>query len=124
MNFRFGVIKKNQILASMVVLMLVVAGYLNYTYDPTNNVFSLSGTIEQSTWNASTGPTLIGKYTCKKNTENGSCTELYLVESYINETSATTFSINNNAYYNSIGNTDFNYSSDSLAKVGYMYNQS
>lgn len=37
MNFKFGVIKKNQILASMVVLMLVVAGYLNYTYDPTKN---------------------------------------------------------------------------------------
>lgn len=35
MNFKFGVIKKNQILASMVVLMLIVAGYLNYTYDPT-----------------------------------------------------------------------------------------
>ena len=37
MNFKFGVIKKNQILASMVVLMLVVAGYLNYTYDPTKD---------------------------------------------------------------------------------------
>ena len=37
MNFKFGVIKKNQILASMVILMLVVAGYLNYTYDPTKN---------------------------------------------------------------------------------------
>lgn len=37
MNFKFGVITKNQILASMVVLMLVVAGYLNYTYDPTKN---------------------------------------------------------------------------------------
>lgn len=37
MNFKFGVIKKNQILASMVVLMLVVAGYLNYTYDPSKN---------------------------------------------------------------------------------------
>lgn len=35
MNFKFGVIKKNQILASMVVLMLIIAGYLNYTYDPT-----------------------------------------------------------------------------------------
>ena len=30
-------IKKNQILASMVVLMLIVAGYLNYTYDPTKD---------------------------------------------------------------------------------------
>lgn len=37
MNFKFSVIKKNQILASMVVLMLVVAGYLNYTYDPTKD---------------------------------------------------------------------------------------
>ena len=37
MNFRVSVIKKNQILASMVVLMLVVAGYLNYTYDPTKD---------------------------------------------------------------------------------------
>lgn len=37
MNFKFGVITKNQILASMIVLMLVVAGYLNYTYDPTKN---------------------------------------------------------------------------------------
>lgn len=37
MNFKVSVIKKNQILASMVVLMLIVAGYLNYTYDPTKN---------------------------------------------------------------------------------------
>ena len=37
MNFKVSVIKKNQILASMVILMLVVAGYLNYTYDPTKN---------------------------------------------------------------------------------------
>lgn len=37
MNFKVSVIKKSEILASMVVLMLVVAGYLNYTYDPTKN---------------------------------------------------------------------------------------
>ena len=37
MNFRVSVIKKNQILASMVILMLIVAGYLNYTYDPTKD---------------------------------------------------------------------------------------
>ncbi len=37
MNFKVSVIKKNQILASMVILMLIVAGYLNYTYDPTKN---------------------------------------------------------------------------------------
>lgn len=37
MNFKVSVIKKNQILASMVILMLIVAGYLNYTYDPTKD---------------------------------------------------------------------------------------
>ena len=37
MNFKVSVIKKNQILTSMVVLMLIVAGYLNYTYDPTKD---------------------------------------------------------------------------------------
>lgn len=37
MNFKVSVIKKNQILASLVVLMLVIAGYLNYTYDPTKD---------------------------------------------------------------------------------------
>lgn len=37
MNFRVSVIKKNQIITSMVILMLVVAGYLNYTYDPSKN---------------------------------------------------------------------------------------
>lgn len=49
MNFKFGVIKKNQILASMVVLMLVVAGYLNYTYDPTKNYETeLTGVISNN----------------------------------------------------------------------------
>ncbi len=37
MKFKVSVIKKNQILASMVILMLIVAGYLSYTYDPTKD---------------------------------------------------------------------------------------
>lgn len=49
MNFKFGVIKKNQILASMVVLMLVVAGYLNYSYDPTKDYSNeLTGVISNN----------------------------------------------------------------------------
>lgn len=49
MNFKFGVIKKNQILASMVVLMLIVAGYLNYTYDPTKDYNTeLTGVISNN----------------------------------------------------------------------------
>lgn len=35
MGINFTVIKKNQILAGAVTLMLVTAGYLNYKYDPT-----------------------------------------------------------------------------------------
>ena len=43
----FKVIKKNQILIVAVSLMLVVAGYLNYQYDP-NSVYDveLTGVIE------------------------------------------------------------------------------
>lgn len=35
MSFNFTVIKKNQLLAGAVTMMLVTAGYLNYKYDPT-----------------------------------------------------------------------------------------
>lgn len=35
MKFTFAVIKKNHILVGLVVFMLVMAGYLNYRYDPT-----------------------------------------------------------------------------------------
>ena len=37
MNFKISVIKKNQILAWMVTIMLGVAGYLNYVNDPSRN---------------------------------------------------------------------------------------
>jgi stage III sporulation protein AH len=49
MKFTCTIIKKNQILAIAVVLMLVVAGYLNYTYSP-NNIFDteLTGKIEDN----------------------------------------------------------------------------
>lgn len=47
MGITFKVIKKNQILVVAVSLMLVVAGYLNYQYDP-NSVYDveLTGAIE------------------------------------------------------------------------------
>ena len=37
----------------------------DYTYDSTTKTFMISGTTEQTTWNDTTGPSLIGKYTCK-----------------------------------------------------------
>lgn len=49
MNFKFTVIKKNQILAVAVTMMLVMAGYLNYRYDPTKPFdVELTGKIEDN----------------------------------------------------------------------------
>lgn len=49
MKFTFKIIKKNQILLIATTLMLVVAGYLNYTYNP-NRTFDveLTGIIEDN----------------------------------------------------------------------------
>ena len=66
----------------------------DYTYDKTNNIFSISGTTEQVTWNDSTYQGLIGKYTCKLTSEDGTCATLYLVESYYNTTSAYVIPLN------------------------------
>ena len=47
MNFKVSVIKKNQILAWMITIMLGVAGYLNYVNDPNKNFdVEVTGIIE------------------------------------------------------------------------------
>lgn len=49
MSFNFTVIKRNQILAGAVTLMLVTAGYLNYKYDPTKPYdVEVTGIIEEN----------------------------------------------------------------------------
>ncbi len=49
MSFTFKVIKRNQLIVVAVALMLVVAGYLNYQYDP-NSVYDveLTGVIDDN----------------------------------------------------------------------------
>ncbi len=94
----------------------------DYNYDSTNNVFSLSGTMEQSMWNASTGPTLVGKYTCKETTESGTCATLYLVVSYYNTSSGYVIPLNSNSHYSQFGTLQYNTNYDSPSYVGYMYN--
>ena len=94
----------------------------DYNYDSTNNVFSLSGTLTQATWNSTTGPTLVGKYTCKQTTESGTCATLYLVESYYNASSGYVISISKNSHYSQFGTLQYNVSIDSPSYVGYMYN--
>lgn len=94
----------------------------DYTYDSTAKTFKVSGTTEQTTWNATTGPGLVGKYTCKLTSEDGSCATLYLVESYYNTTSAYVIPLNSNSNYSQFGNLQFNASYNSPSYVGYMYN--
>ena len=94
----------------------------DYTYDSANKTFKVSGTTEQTTWNATTGPTLIGKYTCKNASVDGTCTTLYLVESYNNTSSAYVIPLNSDSNYSQFGTLQFNASTNSPTYVGYMYN--
>lgn len=93
----------------------------DYTYDEVSKTFTLAGNIEQATWNSTTYPSLIGKYTCRNTT--GSCSTLYYVESYYSNSSAYALPLNSTTNYSFIGSSVFNSSSSSPADVGYMYNK-
>ena len=94
----------------------------DYTYDSVSKTFKVSGTTEQTTWNATTGPTLIGKYTCKNTSVDETCSTLYLVESYYNTSSAYVIPLNSNSNYFQFGTIQFNANTNSLSYLGYMYN--
>lgn len=94
----------------------------SYNYDSDTKTFSLDGELGQATWNASVGPTLIGKYTCKSTTEDGTCSTLYYIESYYNTSSAYVLPLNSNSQYSQFGTVPFNSNYSSPADVGYMYN--
>ena len=87
----------------------------SYTYDSTNNVFSLDGTI-------TTGTVQTGQYTCKQTTSTGTCSTLYLVDLLETGTRYNTFSLKNNSNYSQFGTLPFNQNYDSPAYAGYMYN--
>ncbi len=93
-----------------------------YNYDPVNDVFTLSGVLTQEIWNDSTWPTLVGKFTCMQMTESGTCTTLYLVESYYDTNIGRTILISNNSYYSQFGELQYNANDNSPSSVGYMYN--
>ena len=93
----------------------------SYEYDKTNKIFSLSGTLEQVTWNRTTGSSLIGKYTCKGSNETDTCATLYLIESYNNSTDAYVIPLNSNSYYTQFGAVNFNAFWTTFPYVGYMY---
>ena len=87
----------------------------SYTYDSTSKSFSLSGTV-------TTGSINIGQYTCLNNSQDGTCTTLYYVDSLSTGTTYNVLSLNTNSSYSQFGELPFNRKSTSLADVGYMYN--
>ena len=89
----------------------------NYAFDGTN--FTLTNTL-QAQWGSNTYQNLIGKYTC--GTTSASCTTLYYIESYYNNSFAYVYQITNDTtYYYQIGSIPFNSNYKSPADVGYMY---
>ena len=93
----------------------------DYTYDPVNHMFSVSGTKEFSSWNSTTGPGLVGKYTCGHSLDNVPCSTIYYIDSYIDSSNAILLSLVSNADYSSIGNMQYNIDFNSPRYVGYMY---
>ena len=93
----------------------------SYNYDPITKEFSLSGDIEQNKWDNNTASSIIGKYTCKSATEGGTCSTLYLIESYKSSSAAYVIPLNSNSVYSQFGKLQFNEVYYSPAGVGYMY---
>ena len=87
----------------------------SYTYDKTNNLFSLAGTI-------TTGTIQLGQYTCKSTSNTGTCSTLYLVDALKSGSTYYVLPLGNNSHYSQIGSLQFNRESNSPAYVGYMYN--
>ena len=104
-------------------------GNTNYTYsdyfeyDDETRKFKLSGDIEKIAWNSSNKNKLISKFTCKSTNESATCSNLYFVGSYVNETSGyvTKYASTTTRSHN-IGQAPYNTGSDSPAYTGYMYN--
>ena len=92
----------------------------SYSYNPTTEEFMLENT-STATWSDSTADTLIGKYTCK--TIGNTCTTLYGINGYSNNTTAVAISYTIGDVGDSIGSTPFNAFSYAPAMVGYMFNK-
>ncbi|MBQ3308009.1 MAG: hypothetical protein IJG68_07460 [Bacilli bacterium] len=95
----------------------------DYTYDSTNNLFTLSGTKTSIHWSDSTYTGTIHKYTCLSNDPDATCSTLYLITSYYSSTKGNVIGFNTNVPYYSIGSGTFNDDPDSPSKAGYMYHK-
>ena len=97
----------------------------NYIYDKSISAFKLDGELVQNTWSSATSSSLIGMFTCKNNTVDGTCTTLYQVVSYSSETQANVLPVVATAHFASVGRSMYNSNNgnknNSLADSGYMY---
>ena len=93
----------------------------SFTYDLTNESFTLLNT-RLSTWSDSTYKDLIGKFTCKSN--SNTCTTIYEINSYYSNSMAFASSYKiDYTDYSQIGRSAFNANEKSPAMVGYMFNK-
>ena len=108
--------------------MYMSSGYYygtEYEYNTSTRVFRLSGDLVKSDWNETTAPSLLGYYTCKSTSSNGTCNTLYLIDSYVNSSYAYAFFIGRDSHYSQFGvlpTNSYASSASSIAHVGYMYN--
>ena len=91
-----------------------------YTFDNVEKKFTLTGVDSTPTnLSSSTIDDLIGKYTCKLSTPDGTCSRIYYIDSYDNNTYAYAIPIGSSSY-NTIGKTDFS-NPGIFGGLGYMY---
>ena len=93
----------------------------NFTYDTTNNTFTLLDTFT-STWSDSTYENLIGSYTCYSN--SNTCTTIYNIDGYKSNIVGyvTGYTIGDTSY-SIVGTSPYNAQYTSAAMVGYMFNK-
>ena len=101
----------------------VASNYLygsSFSYNEETGIFTLEDTVS-SIWSDISYKDLLGKYTCKSN--DNSCSSLYFVDDYNSSTEAYLLKITiGDIYYTGIGYGPYNTAANSMAKVGYMYN--
>ena len=89
----------------------------DFEYDYSTNRFSLSGNKVQASMSEQ-GSSLEGKYTCKSESETGTCSFLYYIEEYKNGSSAKCIRLTYSANKNNFGTTSYN-TLGALSSTGY-----
>ena len=93
----------------------------SFDYNTNTNEFTLLDT-SLATWSDSTYGDLVGKFTCLNT--SGTCTNIYVVNSYETSNSAVLSSyVIGNTHYSQIGTGAFNANYRGPANVGYMFNK-